>query len=87
MLLQGRYSWVSKDDFPIPLNYVDVHRHTKTSIGVLHEAAIVDHWNVDGDKSLSEPWIGVTRFELLMKIPPQGHVWVHGRLTKKQVAG
>ena len=59
--------------FPIPLNYIDVQRQTKTSIDVLHEATIDDNWNI-GDKSLtlSEPWIGVTRFELLNKNPPEG---------------
>ena len=41
--------------------------------------------NIDGDKSLSEPWIGVTRFESLNKDPPEGHTWVHGKLTKKPV--
>ena len=32
--------------------------------------------NTYGDKSVSEPWIGVTRFELLNKDPPEGHMWV-----------
>ena len=46
---------------------------TKTSIDVLHEATIDDNWNI-GDKSLSlsEPWIGVTRFALPNKNPPEG---------------
>ena len=60
-----------KDDFPIPQNYIDVQRQTKSS--VLHEASI-DDWNMDGDKSLSEPWIGVTRLELLNKNPAEGHM-------------
>ena len=60
-------------------------RQTKTGIAVLHEATIDDYWNVDEDKSLSEPWMGVTRFELFNKNPPGGHMWVQGRLTKKQV--
>ena len=53
---------VPMDDFPRPLKYIDVNRQTKTSIDVLHEATIDDYWNFDGDNSLSEPWIGVTRF-------------------------
>ena len=36
------------------------------------------------DKSLSESW-SVTRFELLHKSPAEGHMWVQGRLTQKQV--
>ena len=42
-------------------------------------------WNIDGDNSLSEPWICVTRFELLNKDPSEGHMWVQGRLTKEEV--
>ena len=57
---------------------------TQTSIDVLHEATVDDFWNTDGDKSLSEPWVGVTRFELLNKIQ-QKDMWVQGRLTKEQV--
>ena len=36
-------------------------RETKTSLDELKEAAIVDYWIMDGDKSRSEPWICVTR--------------------------
>ena len=70
---------VPKDDFPIPLNYLDVQRETKTSIDVVYEATIDGSWNFLGDRSLSEPWICVTRFELPNKNPPEGHVWVQGR--------
>ena len=70
-------------DFPIPQNYIDVWRQAKTRIDVLHEATIDDNWNTDGDKSLSEPWIGMTRLELLNKNPPEGQMWVQGRLTTK----
>ena len=49
------------------LNFFDVQRHTKTSIDALQEATIDDCWQIDGDKSLSEPLIGVSRFALLNK--------------------
>ena len=39
----------------------------------------------NGSKSLSDPWINVTRFELLHTNSPEGHVWGQGRLTKTQV--
>ena len=65
--------FVPKDDFTIPLNFVDVQRQTKTSLDVLQEATIDDYWNNDCDKSLSEPCIGVTRFAL-NKNPPQGNM-------------
>ena len=66
---------VPKDDFPLPLNCMDVHRQTKTSLDELQEATIDDHWNMDGDTSLSEPWIGVTRFALLNKNTPERFSW------------
>ena len=74
-----------KDDLPILLNYIDFQRQAKISIDVLHEATIDDYWNVDGDKSLSDPRIGMTRFEFFHKKTPEGHMWVPGRLTKKKV--
>ena len=56
--------YVPKDGFPIPLNHIDVQRQTKTSIDVFNQATIDDYGNVDGEKSLSDPWICVTRFVL-----------------------
>ena len=41
----------SKGRFPIPLNYIDVQRQTKTSMDVLHETTFDDYWNIGGDKS------------------------------------
>ena len=62
--------FVPKDDVPRPQNFSDVQRQTKTSLNVHHEATIGDYWNMDGDKSLSASWTGVTRFALLTKNPP-----------------
>ena len=56
----------SEQRFPDTLCFTfNVQRQTNTSIDALHEATTDDHWHIDGDKSLSEPWIGVTRFALL----------------------
>ena len=72
--------------FPIPLIYLRVQRDKrKLAFDVPYEATTDDCWNVDGDKSLSESWIGVTRFELLTKNRQEEHLWIQGRLTKKQV--
>ena len=76
--------YVPIDVFTILLDDIDVQRQTKTSIIVLHEGMIDDHWNMEGDKSLSEPWIGVTQFALPNK-KTVGKMWVQGRLTKTQV--
>ena len=52
---------VPQDDFPKPFVFFGVQRLTKTSLDVLQEATIDNHWNMDSDESLSEPWIGRTR--------------------------
>ena len=75
--------YAPKDDFLIPLNHIDVQRHIKTIIDALHKAKIDDYWNVDGDKSLSEPKIGVTRFALLNK-KSRKRTYVGTRHTDKE---
>ena len=79
--------FVPEDDFPILLNHVDIQRQTKTSIDVLQEATIDDNWNTDGDKSLSELWIGVTRLALLNKNQPEGYMWVPKQTDEKKKKG
>ena len=96
MLLRWRSSRVPKDDIPIPLNYIPeddcpmfdllgCFETNKNKLWCIQEATIDDYWHMDGDKSLSEPWISVTRFALLNKNLPEGYMCVQGRLTKKQV--
>ena len=46
MLLQGRSSMCRRDDFPIPVNYIEFQRETKTSLDALQEATIDDYWNM-----------------------------------------
>ena len=58
MLLQLTKLYVPKYDFPMLLNFVDVQRQTKTSLDAHQEATIDDYWKMDGDQSVSEPWIG-----------------------------
>ena len=64
--------WGPNDDSPIPLNCTDIQIQTKTSIDAPQEATIDDYLSIDGGKSLSEPWIGVTRFMLLKTNPQKG---------------
>ena len=45
---------------------------------------IEDYWNVDGDRELSDAWIGCTRFILFNERPPDGYTWSEERLTRKQ---
>ena len=43
-----------EESFPIPLQYIDVTRTTDTTIDVMLVKSIDDHWNVDGDRELSD---------------------------------
>ena len=58
--------------FPIPLKYIYVTRTTYTNLDMLQEGRIDDHWNVDGDRSLSDSSKGFTKFTLLNKKLPKG---------------
>ena len=51
---------VPNGDFPKTPKFTDIQRQTKTSIDELHMATIDDERIIDDDKSLSEPWIGLT---------------------------
>ena len=48
--------FVPKGRFPLPLNYKDVQRQTKTSVGVLHEATIGNLRNMDGETGHCKTW-------------------------------
>ena len=52
------------------MKYIDVTRTTDTSLEVLLETPIDDHWNVDGERELSDAWTAFTRFILLNEKPP-----------------
>ena len=64
-----------EETFPIPLKYIDVTRNTRTSLDVLMEKSIGDFSNVDGDRELSDTWIGFTRFTMLREERPDGFTW------------
>ena len=63
-----------EESFPIPLKYIDVTRTTHTNLDVKQEKRIVDYWNIDGSRDLSDPWTGFTQFTLLEEKPPDGYV-------------
>ena len=70
--------------FPFPLKYVGAVRRTHTTLDVLLESQIDDRWNVDGDRDLSGPWSGCTRFTRLKKKSQKGYTWSRKRLTRVQ---
>ena len=51
-----------EESFPIPLTmkYIYVTRTTQTSLDVLLEEHIDDHWNVEGERELSDARAGLT---------------------------
>ena len=59
---RGKLYMPKEESFLIPLTYIDVTRNTHTSLNVMLEKNIDDNWNVDGDRELSDTWIGFTRF-------------------------
>ena len=72
-------------DCPVPLKYVDVTRFTKTDLEVQSEISTYDTWLPgEAQRELSAPWTGKTKFDLIRQIPPPGHTYVDGRLTKSQ---
>ena len=73
-----------EESFPIPLKYIDVTRSILTDLDVAQEKRIDDYWNVEENRSLSDPWTSFTRFTLLNETPPKGYMWSGERLTKIQ---
>ena len=53
-----------EESFPIPLRYIDVRTRTQTTLDVLQENRIDDHWDVVCGREPSEPWTGVTQFTI-----------------------
>ena len=73
-----------EESFLIPLRYIDVTRATSKTLDVMLERRIDDYWSIEGDRDLSDSWIGFTRFTILDEKPPDGYTWCGERLTKKQ---
>ena len=77
--------YVAKEEtFPIPLKYTDVTRTTHTSLDVLQEKRIDDHWNDDVDRSVSDSRTGFTKVTLLNNKHPKRIYVSPRRLTKNQ---
>ena len=72
------------ENSPIPVQYLDILRTTKTDLEDSLEVNTKDFWTKDGNRSLSSEWTGETMFRILRPIPPPNHEWVDGRLTKMQ---
>ena len=62
-----------EQSLPIQLKYIDVTKTTDTSLDVMLEKNISDHWNVDGNREVSDTWTGFTRFTASNEKPPDIH--------------
>ena len=62
MLFQDEKSTYPKSDCPIPLGSIDVHKQTKTSLDEYNRKASMITGTLMEKRSLSDLWIGVTRF-------------------------
>ena len=74
-----------KESFPIPLNFFDASRTTRTILDVKQEKRIDDYWNIDGSRDSSDSWTISLGLPYWNKKPPDGHMWSGERLTKRQV--
>ena len=77
----------TEDNCQIPLDWLDIRRHTETSIENAMLKSIDDFWTHDarhGARELDEPWTGRVRFDLLHKQPEEGKEWQDHRLTVLQ---
>jgi hypothetical protein len=74
----------NESDCPLPLNFLDVMRNTKTDIIDDAEHNINDMWNIAGPRQLTTAWTGTTTFHILHTKPSKGKTWVMDRETKKQ---
>ena len=57
---------------PIPTKYLDVMRTTYTDLDTKEEKRMEDYWNVQGEKALSDFWVGKTVFYILRTPPEPG---------------
>ena len=73
-----------EDSFPIPLRYIEVTRVTSTTLDVMIERHKDDHWNIEGDRELSDSWTGFKRFTLLEEKSPNGKTWSGWRLARSK---
>ena len=65
----------------------EIHRRyqtTYTSLHVLLEKDIEDHWNVDRERDLLDAWTGFTRFILLNERLLDEFSWSRERLARKE---
>ena len=47
---RGKLYVPREESFPIPMKFIDVSRNAHTSLDVMQEKNIDDHWNVDGER-------------------------------------
>ena len=74
-----------EESFPIPLKYIDVTITTHTNLDAKQELRIVEYWNFDGSRNLSDAWTGFTQFTVHEERAPDGYTWSEAGFTRKQL--
>ena len=75
----------SQEDCPVPLDYLDISRCTRSDLESKKEKEIFDLWTEDiSSRPLSENWTGKTSFRLLKPELPPNQYWCNGRPTVKK---
>ena len=74
----------SAEAIPIPLNWLDIKRRTRTDLDDGKEANIEDYWynNPEADRDLFDVWTGKTTFDLLHAKLKPGYEWQAHRETQ-----
>lgn len=72
------------EDLSVPIASIDVTRYTKTYLENADDVTINDIWGTDDvERELSEPWVGETKFDKLLRAPA-GYEIDSGRVTRTQ---
>ena len=71
---------------PVPLEQIDVQRITLTNLAEQPLQRIEDCWDGSSNdaRELEDFWVGEKQFYLIPEKPPDGYVYVDGRIIRKQ---
>ena len=61
---------------PIPMKWMDVLRHTTTTLPDRKTRFTGEYWVAEGDRDLEESWAGHTRFSIISLLPKFGFTYV-----------
>ena len=82
---EPRSLFIPDEPCPLKVDWLDVHRETRTSLLHDTEAVIRDMWSPsEVQPELSNQWVGEARFQILKPRARDGHEWQQCRECKLQ---